>query len=133
MLAAPRSKPVGESPKIFLVYLVEDRHHGALDDLVFQRRDSQRSLLPVGLRYVDSFGGHRPVRSAVDPAVQIFQSILQPGLILFPCHAVHARCRFTFQSVVALPQQFDTHMVKQGREPFLFVLPRSFTHTIEPL
>ena len=55
MLAASGSEPVGESPKVFLVYLIEDRNHSALDDLVFQRRDSQRSLLPVGLRYVDSF------------------------------------------------------------------------------
>ena len=66
--------------------VVEDSDHSALDDLVFQRRDSQRPLLPVGLRYADSLRGLRPICSAVDPAMQIFQSILLPGLILFPCH-----------------------------------------------
>jgi site-specific DNA recombinase len=42
MLPASRSKPVGEPPKVFLVDLIEDRDHGALDNLVFQRRNSQR-------------------------------------------------------------------------------------------
>ena len=65
----------------------------------------------------------------MDPAVQIFQSIFQPGLILFPCHAVHSGRSLTFQTVIAVPQPIDTHMVKQCREPFLFVLPRSLAHT----
>jgi hypothetical protein len=54
VLAASRPKSVRESPKVFLIYLIEDRHHRTLDNLVFQRRDSQRSLLPVGLWYVGS-------------------------------------------------------------------------------
>lgn len=33
----------------------------------------------------------RAVRSAMDPAVQIFQSLCQPSLILFPGHPVHSR------------------------------------------
>jgi hypothetical protein len=104
VLAASRAKPIGESPKIFLVDPIEDRHHSALDNFVFQRRDSQRSLFPVGLRYVDSLRGQCPIRSAVNPAVQIFQSIFQPGFILLPCHAVHSGRGFTFQTVKAVPQ-----------------------------
>jgi hypothetical protein len=69
----------------------------------------------------------------VHPAVQIFESIFQPGFILSPGHAVHSGRGSTFQAVEAFPQQVDVHMVEQGREPFLFVLPRSFAHTIEPL
>jgi hypothetical protein len=69
----------------------------------------------------------------VDPAVQIFESIFQPGLVLFPCHAVYSGRSFTFQTVKALPQRPAGHMVEQSSEPFLFVLPRSFAHTIEPL
>src|ERR1700720_4078252 len=51
MLPAPRSEPVGEPPKILFVYLVEDRHHSLLDDLVLQRRDSQWPLLAIAFRY----------------------------------------------------------------------------------
>src|ERR1700687_3014953 len=40
MLPTSRSKPVGEPPKILFVYLVEDRYHGLLNDLVLQGRDS---------------------------------------------------------------------------------------------
>src|ERR1022692_5252251 len=100
MRTASGSEPVGESPKVFLVDLVEDRNHSALDYLVFQRRDSQRPWFAVGLQDVDSPGGCCPIRSAVDPAMQIFESILQPGLILFPCHAVHSGRRLTFKSVI---------------------------------
>src|ERR1700676_5464150 len=35
MLAAPRTKPIGESEKVFLVDLVEDRDHSLLDKVVF--------------------------------------------------------------------------------------------------
>ncbi len=44
MLTASRPKPVGESPKVFLINLIEDRDHSALDNLVFQRRNPQRPL-----------------------------------------------------------------------------------------
>ncbi len=40
MGAAARSKPVREALEVDLIYLIEDRHHGLLDDLVFQGRDS---------------------------------------------------------------------------------------------
>ncbi len=54
VLAAPRPKPVGESQKVVLIDLIENRDHGALDNLVLQRRNPQRTLTPVGLRDVDS-------------------------------------------------------------------------------
>src|SRR5205823_2237254 len=47
-------KPVGKALEVDLVDLIENRHHGLLNDFVFQRRDAQRTLPPVGLRYVDS-------------------------------------------------------------------------------
>ena len=50
MLTASGPKPVRESPKLFLVDLMEDCDHGTLDYFVFQRRDPQRSLLSVGFR-----------------------------------------------------------------------------------
>jgi hypothetical protein len=43
MLAAFRAEPVGEAPKIFLVNLIEDRNYRALDNLILQRCNSQRS------------------------------------------------------------------------------------------
>ena len=54
MRAAPRTEPVGEALEVDLINLVEDRHHGLLNNFVLQRRDAQRALPPVGLRYIDS-------------------------------------------------------------------------------
>ena len=54
MGTAPRTEPVGIAFEVDLVNLIEDRHHGLLDDFVFQRRDAQRALPSVGLRYIDS-------------------------------------------------------------------------------
>jgi len=59
---------------------------------------SQRTLPPVSLRNIDSPRSLCPVRSTVNPAVQISKPILQPGLILFPRHAVHSRCSLSLQS-----------------------------------
>src|ERR1700681_1638978 len=55
--AATGTEPVRESLEVHLVDLVENGHHGLLDDLVFQRRDAQRALSPIRLRYVDSSWG----------------------------------------------------------------------------
>ena len=71
MRAAPWSEPVGESQKVLFIDLVEDRHHGLLNNLVLQRRDPQRPLPPVGFRNVDSPRRLCPVCAPVDPAVQI--------------------------------------------------------------
>ena len=48
--------------------------------------------------------GCAPVRSTMDPAVQIGQPILQPDLILVPCHATHPRRSLPLQRVEAVPK-----------------------------
>ena len=52
--AAPRPEPVRKALEVHLINLIENGHHGLLDDFVLQRRDAQRTLPPVGLRYIDS-------------------------------------------------------------------------------
>jgi hypothetical protein len=51
---ATRPEPVREAFEVHLVNLIENGHHRLLNNLVLQRRDAQRALLPVGLRYIDS-------------------------------------------------------------------------------
>ena len=50
MLAASRSKPIREPPKVLFVYRVEDRYHGLLDNLILQRRNSQWPLFAIVFR-----------------------------------------------------------------------------------
>src|SRR5260370_38345870 len=68
------------------------QHHDdrALDNLVFERGDRQRPLLPVRLRYVRPAGRLRSVRSSVDPTVQAFEPKLAVCLIVLPGHPIDA-------------------------------------------
>ena len=52
--AATGPEPVRKALEVDLIDLVENRHHGLLNDFVLQCRDAQRALSPVSLRYVDS-------------------------------------------------------------------------------
>jgi site-specific DNA recombinase len=54
MRATSRPKPVGETQEVLLVDLVEEGHHGLLNDLVLQGRNAQGALPPIGLRDVHS-------------------------------------------------------------------------------
>ena len=84
MLAAPRTETVRETKKVFLVDLVEDGDHGLLDDLVLQRRDPQWTLPPIGLRDVNPSRWLCPIYGVMHAAVQIYQTLLQTGLVVLP-------------------------------------------------
>src|SRR6185437_3202694 len=119
--------------KVLLIYCIEDGDHRLLNNLVLQSRNPQWPFPTIDLRYPDSPHRQRPVRSAVNPVVQIDKSFLQTGLILLPSHSVHSRCSFSLERVKALLEQIRCHMVKQVGEPLLFVFPRSLAHTTQSL
>src|SRR5580704_7868924 len=54
MWATPRPETIRKAPKVHLIDFVEDGHRGLLNDFVLQRRNTQRTLPPVSLRYIDS-------------------------------------------------------------------------------
>ncbi len=54
MRAATRAESVRKALEVDLINLVEDRHHGLLNDFVLQRRDAQRTFPPISLRNKDS-------------------------------------------------------------------------------
>src|ERR1043166_9182857 len=112
MLAAPRSEPIRETPKVLLVNLIEDGDHGLLNNLVLQRRDPEWPWPAVRFRNVHSSRWLRSISATVNPAVQIGEPTFQPGLILLPSDAVHSWCGLALQSVKAVPEQRDRQMVK---------------------
>src|SRR6267378_476574 len=67
MLASPWPEPVRKSKKVGFVDSVQHLDHRTLDDFVFQRRYSERSLPPVGLRDIHSTHRLRSVRSSLQP------------------------------------------------------------------
>ena len=71
MRATTRPEPVRKAQEVHLINLIENGHHSLLNNFVLQRCDAQRALSSVGLRYIHSSRGLRPVRTTVNPAVQI--------------------------------------------------------------
>src|SRR5580704_3910374 len=131
--AAPRPEPVRKALEVHLINLIENGHHRLLNDFVRQRRDAQRALPPVGLRYMHSSRGLCPVRTTVNPAVQIGKPTLQPGLILFPSHAIHPGRSLPLQRVKAVPEQIHAQMVEQSSESVPSPFPSRLTHTAQSL
>ena len=102
MRATSGPEPVGEAFEVLFVYLIEDGHHGLLNDFVFQCRDTQRPLLSVRLRNLDSSRGLCPIRCSMNPAMQIGDPILHTSFILLPRHAIHSGRRLTLKCVEAI-------------------------------
>ena len=97
MLAAPRPEPVREPEKVRLVDGVQHLDRRALDDLVFQRGNAERSLPPVRLRDVHPTHRLRSVRSSLQPLGQVLEIALQLLAVLSPRLAIHARRGIRFK------------------------------------
>src|SRR3982750_544457 len=96
MWVSTRPEPVRKAPKVYLVYLIKDSDHALLNDFVFQRRDPDWTLPPIGLRYVYSSRGLSPIGSPMHTVVQVGQPTFHP--VPYACHVTSstpgAACRF---------------------------------------
>src|SRR2546426_10838761 len=97
MLAAPRAKSIREAEKVFLVNLVEDGGHGLLHQLVFQGRNPQWALSSICFLYVHSSRWLRPIRSTMNSAMEIDQSIFNSDFIFLPGDPVHSGYGFSLE------------------------------------
>ena len=88
--APPRPEAVAEAEKILLVNRVQHLDHGALDDLVLQRRHRQRASPAVRFGYKDPPARRRPIRSAQDSRLQVGELALAAGFVVPPRDAVDA-------------------------------------------
>ena len=66
-------------------------------------------------------------------AMQIDKPILQPRLVIEPCHAIHSGSRILLPCAKTLPQQIYRHMMQQSCEPLLFPFPRHPAHAAQSL
>src|SRR5207245_7305778 len=132
MLASPWSEPIREAEKIRFVDRVQHLDRRALDDFVFQRRDSERSLPPVGLRDIHPTHRLRSVRSSLQPFGKILKASLQRLAVVPPRFPVHARRSFLLQSEVGHPQRFQVvDVVQERREPQLLILSCCLTYPLQ--
>src|SRR6202035_5062247 len=94
-----------------------------LDDFVFQRRDSERSLPPISLRDVHPTHRLRSVRSSLQPFGKILKIHLQLLSVVPPRLPVHARRGFLLQTEVGHAQRVQVvDVVQERRELQLLIL-----------
>jgi hypothetical protein len=65
--------------------------------------------------------------------MQIGDPTFQPGLILFPRHAIDSRRSVSLQGEIAGSEQIHAQMVEQSSEPFLSLFPGYWSHTAQSL
>ena len=132
MRAAPWPEPVREAEKVRFVDGVQHLDRGTLGDLIFQRRDTERPLPPVGLG--DVHPPHRlgSVRSSLQPLGQIPEVFFQALPVVPPCLPVHARCSFPLQAEVGPAERFQVvDMVQERREPQLLIAFCCLTYPLQ--
>src|SRR5882762_6732774 len=132
MLAAPWSEPVRKPEKVRFVDSIQHLDRRALDEFVFQRRDSERSLPPVGLRDIHPTHRLRSVRSSLQPFGKILEIFLQLLPVVPPRLPVHARRGFLLQREVGHAQRFQVvDVVQKRREPQLLILSCCLTYPLQ--
>ena len=132
MLAAPWSEAIRKPEKIRFVDSIHHLDRRALDDLVFQRRNSERSLPPVGLR--DKHPSHRlrSIRSSLQPFGKFLKIPFQLFAVVSPRLSVHARRGFLLQREVGHAQRFQVvDVVQKRREPQLLILSCCLTYPLQ--
>jgi hypothetical protein len=112
MLSPAGPEPVGEADKVLLVDRIENFNHGALDDLVFQRRNPQRPLPAVRFRDVGTQARLCPVGTKMDAAFKVAQPRLQAVSVGVPGHPIHTGRRVALQPEVSLAQQRRVDVVQ---------------------
>ena len=107
MLRAPRPKPVRETQEVLLVYGVQHLDHRPLEDLVFQRSDPERPQPPIGFRYEHPARRPRPVRTPMDPGVQIPKVLFEIQPVVPPRDPIDPRGGVRADRPIRLPQTID--------------------------
>jgi len=133
MRAASRSEPVREPEEVFLVDRVQQRLHRPLDNLVLQGRNRERTLPAVRLGNVDPPARQCPIRSPLDPVVQVLEIALKVCLVVRPSQPIYARCSILLELGECLFEQVGVDVMVERGEPLLLPFPCSFPYAFQRL
>ena len=132
MLASPRSESVRKVEEIRFVDSVQHFDGCALDDFVFQHRNSERSLPPVVLVDIRPTHRFRSVRSSLQPMGKILEIVLEGLAVVPPRLSIHTGRGFLLQAEVGLAQCFRVvDVVQQRGEPQLLILTCCLTYPLQ--
>src|SRR5262249_35053344 len=110
--AAFRTEPITEAEEIALVDLIQYGNHRALHDFVFPRRNAKRPLAAIRLGDVLPADGLRSVRLAVDPAMEVVETLLQVLPVFLPRLSIDPWGGIALERVICLPQTVHTEVVE---------------------
>jgi hypothetical protein len=119
VLAAARAESIAEPEEFLLLDRIQQRSGGPLDNFVLKGGDCQRTLPPIGLRYVPTPRGLRPIGSPMDPIAQIFDPAIEIGFVVLPPHPIDARRRVPLQREERGTQHCAVEVVEERGEPLL--------------
>jgi hypothetical protein len=107
--------------KVLLVDRFQQHHHRALENLVLQRRDADRSRLRrrAGLGNVNPLDRRRHVPARLGAVQQRLEVGLQVLPVRVPRLAVHARRPAFTRAMVRFGEPLQIHQICQGREAHL--------------
>src|SRR5713226_8639222 len=131
MRAASGPEPIREPEEVFLVDRVQHRSRRPLDDLVLKGGDRERALPAIRLGYEDPPGRCCPIRSPLEPRVQVLELAREVQLVVPPSQPIHARCGVLLKFVERFFEQFDTEMVEERGEPLLLPFPCDLPYALQ--
>ena len=126
VLATLGSEPIREPDEVLFVDRVQHCDCRPLDDLVFKGGDRKRALPAIWLRYISPPGWQCPVRSPLDPRVQVLDPAIEVCLVVLPCQPIYARGSFSLEREERRPEHFRADMVEERGEPFLLPFLAAF-------
>jgi hypothetical protein len=100
---------------------------------VLQGRDRERALPAVRLGYVDPPRRQCPIRSPLDPVMQVLELALEPCLVVLPRQPIYARRGILLEFVERLFEQFDTDVMEERGEPLLLPFLCDFPYALQRL
>jgi hypothetical protein len=115
--ATPGPKPVREAEEIRLVDGVQHLDGRPLDDLVLQRRDTERPQPSVRLRDAHPACRLRSVSAPLDPLLQVVEVGLQLLPVGLARHLVNPCRHRRAQRPVGHAQAIEADVMKERREP----------------
>src|SRR6516162_5079331 len=115
VLTASGPEAVREAEEVGFVDGIEHLDRSALNDFVFQRGHTERSLPPVSLGDVHSTHRLGSVRSTLEPFSEVAEVFLQPLAVVPPRLTVHTRGSFPLESEVCRTQGVQVADVVQKR------------------
>src|SRR5271167_2028709 len=132
MLASPGPEPIRESEKIRFVDGVQYFDGRALDDFVFQHRNSARPFPPLALVDVHPTYRLSSIRSSLQPMGEVLEVVLESLAVVPPRLSVDPGRGFLLQTQVSRAQRFQVvDVVQKRREPQLLILTGCLTYPLQ--